>query len=183
MLILLDSSMMSFNPYSKKIGNVNEDKSTSSMTLQRKDLEMFAFIDRIIPLYQFAEQIPKVVESLIKFMNYCPQANELIMGLFMKMLKYCKKEFISFLPTILRIAKNNKINIIDYFDEIKRNLENKDESDLMYEHNYIGKKSKKNKYKIHSQIKPYNSFDLMKNYSSEFFKQQQNTTYTNRKEH
>ena len=181
MLILLDSSMMSFNPYSKKIGNVNEDKSTSSMTLQRKDLEIFAFIDRIIPLYQFAEQIPKVVESLIKFMNYCPQANELIMGLFMKMLKYCKKEFISFLPTILRIAKNNKINIIDYFDEIKRNLENKDESDLMYERNYIGKKSKKNKYKINSQIKQYNSFDLMKNYSSEFFKQHQNTTYTNRK--
>ena len=86
----------------------------------------------------------------------------------------------SFLPSILRVAKNNKINIIDYFDEIKKNLENKDESDLMYEKKLIGKKQKKNKYKVFPQGKQHNSLDLMKNFTSDYLKHP-NISYSNRK--
>ena len=177
MLNLLDSSMMSFNPFVKK--NLGNDEKVSSATLQRKDLEMFAFIDRIIPLPQFGEQIPKIVESLIKFMNYCPQANELIMGIFMKMLNYSKREFVSFLPSILRIAKNNKVNILDYFEEIKRNLENKNKIELIYDSQNNSKRHKKYNYKINTQTKQFNSFDLKK-YKSDYLKEP-NTAFSKRK--
>ena len=177
MINLLDSSMMSFNPYVKK--NLGNDEKSNSVSLQRKDLEMFAFIDRIIPLPQFGEQIPKIVESLIKFMNYCPQANELIMGIFMKMLNYSKREFISFLPSILRIAKNNKVNILDYFEEIKRNLENKNKIETIYDLHNNSKRNKKYNYKINSQGKQFNSLDL-KYYKTDILRGP-NTAFSNKK--
>ena len=116
---LLNSSMVLANFNSKMV-----DNNSSSRTVQkREDMEIFVLLERIISLDSFREHLPKIVKVLMQYINYSPDAKELIMGLFMKMMKYCHGDFLSFLPNIIRVAKENSIDILDYFNEIQREIE------------------------------------------------------------
>ena len=109
---------------------------------KKADMEIFAFINKIITLRKFYEQMPKIVNELMKYLNFYPYAKDVIMRLFMKMLKHLKNDFICYLPRILRLAKLNGVNIIDYFGEIKSSLESNDTIITLYSYsrdNYIRK--------------------------------------------
>ena len=114
------------------MSNVNSSNNNNNMNnvidnpdemLRKEDMEIFAFINKIIPLRNFYEYMPKIVHALMKYMVFSPGAKQIIMGLFMKMLKHFRDDFLCYLPRILRLAKLNEINIIDYFSEINSLLE------------------------------------------------------------
>ena len=129
MISLLNASMIVQKDFSDEENNV----------YRKEDMEIFAFINKIITIKKFYEQMPKIVVVLMKYMNFCPQAKDIIMGLFMKMLKHLKSDFVCYLPRILRIAKMNNVKIIDYFGEIKTSLESNEMIIHLFTNNSINR--------------------------------------------
>ena len=96
--------------------------------VRSKDEDLLFFINKIVKLSNLVQYLPKIVNALLKYLeaNVNNTTTDKIMNLFLYMNEKLRDDFLIFLPTIIRTARNYGINLAPYFPEIKSSLD-KDE--------------------------------------------------------
>ena len=88
-----------------------------------KDEEIFVFIENIIKLPAFSQQMPKVISILLKYMEVIPSSREKIMKIFLLMMNNFKNIFLTFFPLVVRTSKAIGIPQLQFFNAFKKALE------------------------------------------------------------
>ena len=82
-------------------------------------MEIFIFIDNIIKLPSFAQQMPRVISILLKYMEVIPSSRDKIMKIFLDMMNNFRNNFLTFFPLVMRTAKSCGIPQLEYFNSFK----------------------------------------------------------------
>lgn len=101
----------------------NSSDPANDITSKTKDEEIFVFIDNIIKLPSFAQQMPRVISILLKYMEVIPSSRDKIMKIFLDMMNNFRNNFLTFFPLVMRTAKSCGIPQLEYFNSFKNILE------------------------------------------------------------
>lgn len=94
-----------------------------------KDELIINFFDSIILLPRFVQFLPKVINGLLKCFETNSQnwaIQEAIIKLFLKMASYIKKDFVIFLPSIIKTTKSSNLPLNVFYREIKGLIDKED---------------------------------------------------------
>ena len=89
---------------------------------RNKEEEILEFLEKILLNPNFSQFLPSVVNSLLKYINLNPSniyIHEKVMKLFVVMCEKLQSNFLVFLPSIIRTARQSNISLNSFFREIK----------------------------------------------------------------